>query len=244
MFQVSKQDPGQGFKLQFPSFKCQTKIQVRVSSCNFQDSSFKPGSRSGFQVAISNFQVSNQDPGQGFKLPFASSFKPRSRSGRPVAISKLRVSNQDPGRGFKLQFPSFKIQSKFRVRVSSCNFLVTRFKQRSRSGLQVAISKFQDPHQDPGQCPKLLLPSFKIQTKVQVRVPSCNFQGSRFTPRARSGFDKHVLEGRRLFLWKQGLHVLITRCFYLSGSRSYHPSPPPIFNPSPPQHLLEDLYLG
>ena len=33
---ISHQDSGQGFKLRFPSFKIQTKIQVRVSSCNFQ----------------------------------------------------------------------------------------------------------------------------------------------------------------------------------------------------------------
>ena len=39
-FQDSHQDPGQGFKLQFPSFQIQTKIQVRGSSCNFQVSSF------------------------------------------------------------------------------------------------------------------------------------------------------------------------------------------------------------
>ena len=39
-FQVSRQDPGQGFKLQFPSFKFQTKIQVRVSSCNSQVASW------------------------------------------------------------------------------------------------------------------------------------------------------------------------------------------------------------
>ena len=71
-FQVSHQDPGQGFKLQFPSFKFHSKIQVRVSSCNFQVSSFKPSSRSEFQVAISKFQVSNLDPSQGFKLQFPS----------------------------------------------------------------------------------------------------------------------------------------------------------------------------
>ena len=107
----------QGFKLQFPSFKFQTNIQVRVSRCNFQVSSFAPRSRSGFQDAISKFQDSHQDPGQGFKM----------------------------------QFPSFKIHTKIQVRVSRCNFQVSRFKPRSRSGFQVAISKFQDSQQDPGQ---------------------------------------------------------------------------------------------
>ena len=52
----------------FPSFKIHTKIQVRVSRCNFQVSRFKPRSRSGFQDAISKFQDSHQDPGQGFKM--------------------------------------------------------------------------------------------------------------------------------------------------------------------------------
>ena len=210
-FQDSNQDPGQGFKLQFPSFKIHTKIQVRVSSCNFQVSSFKPRSRSGFQVAISKFQVSHQDPGQGFKLQFpsfkfqtkiqvrvpscnfqVSSFTPRSRSGFQVAISKFQDSNQDPGQGFKLQFPSFKIQTKIQVRVSRCNFQVSRFTPRSRSGFQDAISKFQDSHQDPGQGFKLQFPSFKIQTKIQVRVSRCNFQVSRFTPRSRSGFQDAI----------------------------------------------------
>ena len=93
------------FKLQFPSFKFQTKNQVRASSFIFK------------------FQVSNQDTGQGFKLQFpivkiqtkiqvrvsrcnfqVSIVKPRSRSGFRVAISKFQVSNQDPGRGFKIQF--------------------------------------------------------------------------------------------------------------------------------------------
>ena len=139
--QDPNQDPGQGFKLQFPSFKFQTKIRVRVSSCNFQVSSFKPRSRSGFQVAISKFQVPNEDPGQGFKL----------------------------------QFPSLKFQTKIRVRVSSCNFQVSSFTPRSRSGFQDAISKFQDSHQDPGQGFKMQFPSFKIHTKIQVRVSRCNF---------------------------------------------------------------------
>jgi hypothetical protein len=121
-----------GFKLQFPSFKIQTKIQVRVSSCNFQVSRFTPRSRSGFQDAISKFQDSRQDPGQGFKM----------------------------------QFPSFKIHTKIQVRVSSCNFQVSRFKQKSRSGFQVAISKFQVSNQDPGQGFKLQFPSFKFQTKI------------------------------------------------------------------------------
>ena len=35
--------------------------------------------------------------------------------------------------------------------VSGCNFRVSRFKPRSRSGFQVAISKFQVSNQDPGQ---------------------------------------------------------------------------------------------
>ena len=55
---------------QYAVSKFHAKIQVRVSSCNFQVSSFKPRSRSGFQVAISKFQISNQGPGQGFKLQF------------------------------------------------------------------------------------------------------------------------------------------------------------------------------
>ena len=111
----------------------QTKIQVRVSSCNFQVTSFKLRSRSGLQVAISKFQVSNQDPGQGFKL----------------------------------QFPSFKIHTKIQVSVSSCNFQVSSSKPRSRSGFQVALSKFQVSNQDPGQGFKLQFPSFKIHTILQ-----------------------------------------------------------------------------
>ena len=97
---------------QYAVSKFHAKIQVRVSSCNFQVSSFTPRSRSGFQVAISKFQVSQQDPGQGFKLQFpsfkfqtkfqvrvsscnfqVSSFKPRSESGVQVAISKFQVSS-------------------------------------------------------------------------------------------------------------------------------------------------------
>ena len=88
-----------------------------------------------------------------------------------VSICSFQVSHQDPGQGFKLQFPSFKFQTKFQVRVSSCTFRVSSFKPRSRSGFQVAISKFQDSHQDLGQGLKLQFPSFKIQTKIQVRVP-------------------------------------------------------------------------
>ena len=210
-FQDSHQDPGQGFKLQFPSFKIHTKIQVRVSSCNFQVSRFKPRSRSGFQVAISKFQDSHQDPGQGFKVQFpsfkihtkiqvrvsrcnfqVSRFTPRSRSGFQGAISKFQDSHQDPGQGFKMQFPSFKIHTKIQVRVSRCNFQVSRFTPRSRSGFQVAISKFQDSHQDPGQGFKMQFPSFKIHTKIQVRVSRCNFQVSRFTPRSRSGFQDAI----------------------------------------------------
>ena len=163
---------------------------VRVSSCNIQ---------------VSSFQVSNQDPGQGFKLQFPSlkfqtrsgfhvaiskfsSFKPRSRTGFQVAISKFQDSNQDPGQGFKLQSPSFKIHTKIQVRVSRCNFQVSRFTPRSRSGLQDAISKFQDSHQDPGQGFKMQFLSFKIHTKIQVRVSRCNFQVSRFTPSVKFQF--------------------------------------------------------
>ena len=141
-----------------------------VSSCNFQVSSFKTRSRSGFQVAISKFQVSNQDTGQGFQLRFhsfkfqtkiqmrasscncqVSRFRPRSRRGFQVAISWFKDSNQDPGQGSKLQFPCSKINTKIQVSVPSCNCQVSRFKPSSRSGFQVAISKFQDSHQDSGQ---------------------------------------------------------------------------------------------
>ena len=72
-----------------------------------------------------------------------------------VAITKFQDSNHVPGQGFSLQFPSFRIHTKIQVRVSSCNFQVSRFKLRSMSGFQVAISKFPDPHQDPGQGFKL-----------------------------------------------------------------------------------------
>ena len=91
-------------------------------------------------------------------------------SGFQVAISIFQVSNHYPGQGFKLQFPSFKFQTMIRVRVSSCNFQVSSFKQRSRSGFQVVISKLQVSNQDPGQGFKLQVPSFKFQTKIQVRV--------------------------------------------------------------------------
>ena len=201
--------------MQFPSFKIHTKIQVRVSRCNFQVSRFTPRSRSGFQGAISKFQDSHQDPGQGFKVQFpsfkihtkiqvrvsrcnfqVSRFTPRSRSGFQGAISKFQDSHQDPGQGFKVQFPSFKIHTKIQVRVSRCNFQVSRFTPRSRSGFQDAISKFQDSHQDPGQGFKMQFPSFKIQTKIQVRVSSCNFQVSRFTTRSRSGFQVAISRGR------------------------------------------------
>ena len=103
--------------------------------------------------------------------------------------SKFHDSSQDPVERFKMQFPSFKIHTKIQVRVSRCNFQVSRFTPRSRSGFQDAISKFQDSRQDPGQGFKMQFPSFKIQTKIQVRVSSCNFQVSRFTPRSRSGFQ-------------------------------------------------------
>ena len=98
--------------------------------------------------------------------------------GFQVAISKFQDSHQDPGQGFKLQFPSFKIHTEIQVRVSRCNFQVSRFTPRSGSGFQVAISKFQVSRQDPGQGFKLQFPSFKIQTKIQARVSSCNFQVS------------------------------------------------------------------
>ena len=65
----------------------QTKIQVRASSCNFQVSSSKPRSRSGFQVAISKFQVSNQDPGQGFKLQF-----PRFKFQTKIQVQSVTLS--------------------------------------------------------------------------------------------------------------------------------------------------------
>ena len=75
-FQVSRQDPGQGFKLQFPSFKFHTKIQGRGSSCNFQVSSFKLRSRS---VRVSSCHPSlmdfrslsyrNQCEGRGWQSP-------------------------------------------------------------------------------------------------------------------------------------------------------------------------------
>ena len=149
---------------------------------------------------------------------------------RTFSVSVLsRLSNQDPNQGFKLRFPSFKFQTKSQVRVSSCNFQALSFKPRSSSMFQVAIARFQDSDQDPGQGFKLQFPSSKIQTR---------------DPGQGVMFDKHVSEQWRLFLWKQGFHVLITRSFYLSGSRSYHPSPLPIFNPSHPQSLSEDLYLG
>ena len=192
----------QGFKLQFPSFKFQTNIQVRVSSCNFASFKFRTKiQRQGFKDAISKFQDSHQDPGQGFKMQFpsfkihtkiqvrvsrcnfqVSRFTPRSRSGFQDAISKFQDSNQDPGQGFKMQFPSFKIHTKIQVRVSRCNFQVSRFTPRSRSGFQDAISKFQDSNQDPGQGFKMQFPSFKFQTKIQVKqgfqlqFPSFKFQ--------------------------------------------------------------------
>ena len=188
-FHDSHRDPGQGFKMQFPSFKIHAKIRVRVSRCNFQVSRFTPRSRSGFQDAISKFQDSNQDPGQGSKMQFpsfkihtkiqvrvsrcnfqVSRFTPRSRSGFQDAISKFQDSHQDPGQGFKMQFPSFKIHTKIQVRASRCNFQVSRFTPRSRSGFQDAISKFQDSHQDPGQGFKMQFPSFKIHTKCQVSI--------------------------------------------------------------------------
>ena len=53
-FQVENPDPGHGFKLQFPSFKFKTKIQVGAASCNLQVSSFKPISMSGFQAVHTN----------------------------------------------------------------------------------------------------------------------------------------------------------------------------------------------
>ena len=80
----------------------------------------------------------------------------------------------------KLQFPRFKFQTTIQVRVSSCNFRVSSFKQKSRSGFQVAISKFQVSNQDLGQGVKLKFLSFIIQTKIEVRGSSCNFQVSSF----------------------------------------------------------------
>ena len=97
----------------------------------------------GFQVAISKFQDSYKIQVSVLSCNFqVSRFTPRSRSGLQVAISKFQDSDQDPGQGFKLQFPSFKFHAKIQVRVSSCNFQVSRFKLRSRPGFPVAISKF------------------------------------------------------------------------------------------------------
>ena len=76
------------------------------------------------------------------------------------------------GQGFQLQFPSCKIHTKIQVSVSSCNCQVSRFKPSSRSGFQVAISKFQDSHQDPCQGFKLQFPSFKIQTNQRAYQPA------------------------------------------------------------------------
>ena len=103
----------------------------------------------------------------------------RKKSGFCSMGFKFQDSHQDPGHGFKLQFPSFKIHTEIQVRVSRCNFQVSRFTPRSGSGFQDAISKFQDSNQDPGQGFKLQFPSFKIHNKIQVvRVSSCNFQGA------------------------------------------------------------------
>ena len=118
-----------------------------------------------------------------------SRFSSRSRSAFQEAIPSFMIQVKIQSSGFKMQFPSFKIHTKIQVRVSRCNFQVSRFTPRSRSGFQDAISKFQDSRQDPGQGFKMQFPSFKIQTKIQVRVSSCNFQVSRFTPRSRSGFQ-------------------------------------------------------
>ena len=161
IFQVSNHYPGQGFKLQFPSFKFQTMIQVKVSSCNFQVSCcFKPRSRMG--VSSCNFQV--------------SSFKqPRSKSGLQVANYKLQVSKQDPGQGFKLQLLSCQLQTSIQVRVSSCKFQDSSSKPISRSGLQVAISNCQDSNLDPGQGFESQFPSFQFQTKIQVGVARSSF---------------------------------------------------------------------
>ena len=140
-------------------------------------SRFSSRSRSAFQEAIPSFMIQVKIQSSVSRCNFqVSRFTPRSRSGFQDAISKFQDSHQDPGQGFKMQFPSFKIHTKIRVRVSRCNFQVSRFKPRSRSGFQVAISKFQDSHQDPGQGFKLQFPSFRIQTKIQVRVSSCNFK--------------------------------------------------------------------
>ena len=87
-----------------------------------------------------------------------------------VAISKFQDSHEDPGQGLKLQFPSFKIQTKIQVRVSSCNFQVSSFKPSSRSEFQVAISKFQVSNLDPSQGFKLQFPSFKFQV-LKIKKP-------------------------------------------------------------------------
>ena len=145
------------------------------------------------QLSSCNYQVSR--------------FKPCSRSGLLVAISKFQDSHQDPGQGFKLQFPSFKIQTKIHVRVSSCNFQVSRSTPRSRSGFQVAIAKFQDSNQVPGQGFTLHFPRIKIQTKIQVRVSSCNLQVSRFTPFSKGEFRiplTHVEFWAGLIPWHTG----------------------------------------
>ena len=129
-----------------------------------------------------------------------------------VSRCNFQVSHTDLGQGFKLQIPNFKFQTKIQVRVSSCNFQVSSFKPRSRSGFQGAISKFQISNQDLGQGFKLQFPSCEFQTKIRVRVSSCNFQVSRFTPRIRSGFqvaiskfqDSHQDSGQGLtnMYWK------------------------------------------
>ena len=124
-FQVSNQDPGQGFKFQFPSFKLKTQIQVMVSSCNFQVLSSKPRSRSGLQVAIYKFQVSNQYPCRGFKLyiqiiwipglgchePWGRTHEPWALGHEPCAMNQKNIKtfnisnckNQKPKKNDNLQ---------------------------------------------------------------------------------------------------------------------------------------------
>ena len=108
-----------------------------------------------------------------------------------------------------MQFPSFKNHMKIQVMVSRCNskfqdsrqdpvqsfkmqFQVSRVIPRSSSEFQVAVSKFQDSHQDLGQGLKLQFPSFKIHTKIQVRVSSCTFRFSTSKPRSMSEFEDAV----------------------------------------------------
>ena len=157
------------------------------------------------------YRVRNRD-GKRFRRPnFSEKASPpfaQRFGGSACSHEKVRTDTTNGGLWRPFEDAIQKASSRKIREVSSCNFQVSRTTPRSRSVFQVAIAKLQDSNHVPGQCFKLQLPSFKIQTTFQVRASRCNFQVSRFTPFSKGEFrtplTHHVEFWSCLIPWHTG----------------------------------------